>query len=153
MEKVILARDTYDSVKAMLESPDEENMVVAFQCIENGDFVSNLAYILFLLKEADVEGQLWKEHAPETTKKLTTLFKVDLVNAPSITFKSIMRLMRLYKAPREDYQFFMDRYALHLVDQFNEGQEEKVIEHIEITLKAHPDESRTISQSLERLDA
>jgi len=142
---MILAKDTYENVKDMLESPDPENTVVGLTCIENADFRDNLIYILCLIKESDIPAKQWETHAPETAKQFTNLFKGSITYS-SITWYNIMIYMQMYNAPFEDYQFLMDRYALHLVDTLNGDKD--VLESVQIILKEKPKhESRATSEN------
>ena len=142
---MILAKDTYENVKDMLESPDHENTVVGLTCIENADFRDNLIYILCLIKESDIPAKQWEKHAPETAKQFKNLFKGSITYS-SITWNNIMTYMQLYDAPFEDYQFLVDRYALHLVNVLN--GDKNVLESVQIILKEKPKhESRTTGEN------
>jgi len=146
-EKIRLEKSTFSTVKAMLESEDVENQIVGFECIENSDFKTNLVYILLLFRETNLGTREWTAHAPETSKKLESVFKVPLANA-SVTFDNIARKMATYKVDQEDFQFYMDRYAEHLKHQFNsniQGHDE-YINSLEIKVTISKYESRTISQ-------
>lgn len=116
--KVVLSRDTYESVKTMLESPDKENQVVGITCIENSDFKMNIAYILLLVHETNIVPSMWKDHAPETSKMYSTLLKADISGATT-TYIEILKLMAQYEVEQEDYQFFMTRYSTHLTKVIN----------------------------------
>lgn len=143
---------TYENLKRMLESRDEENLVVAMGCIEQMDFRENLTYILFLLKASNVEPRQWEVYAPETTKKFINVFKVDLASS-SLSFASILQLMKLYDVSQEDWQFYADRYAEHLMEKINKGAEEPLISELIITIKSKYHEIRATSEDLQRLDA
>jgi N-acetylglutamate synthase/N-acetylornithine aminotransferase len=125
--------EKYERLKSMLESTDQENLVVAMECIEQVDFRENMTMILFLIKDSNVDPELWKKHAPITTEKFFSVFSVGIGNA-SLAFSNIMRLMKLYEASIEDWQFYADRYAQHLMKQIQtDGPGLEVI----ITIK-HP---------------
>lgn len=147
-----LEKENYEALKTMLNASDQENLVVAMECIENADFKSNLVYILFLIKESNVRSDLWNKHAPKTVMTFEKVFSVGIPSA-SISFSNIMRKLQLYEATQEHYQFFADKYAEHLLETFNGVHENPGIEEIVITIKKKSHESRTISQSIEGPDA
>lgn len=117
-EKIILSRDTYETVKTMLQSPDEESQVLGLTCIENADFKINIAYILLLIHETNILPEMWKEHAPETTKIYKSVIGTDISDAAT-TYMRILSLMAQYEVDKLDYQFFMDRYAYQLTKIIN----------------------------------
>lgn len=135
MEKIKLEKGTYDTVVSMLESPDEENQVVAFECIKNADFKTNIVYILLLFKEVNIDNTVWKKHAPEI---FVTIDKV-LTNETFLSFREIMEIARQYEVSQEDIQFYMDRYAMFLMRDLNKHKE--YVELLEIKIKLKENES------------
>ena len=129
MEKIILEKDTFENVKNMLESCDVENAVIALECIENADFLKNLAYILFLFKESDVPISVWLKHAPKTCNKLK-----QLNSTYNFTNNSILNFLEKYKCDKDNYVFFAKRYAENLMKLVNLKAPECIIESIEIKL-------------------
>ena len=129
MEKIILEKDTFENVKNMLESSDIENAVVALECIENADFLKNLAYILFLYKESNVPLSTWLNHAPKTCNKLRQLNKSYV-----FSYKSILNFLHKYGCDRDSYVFFAKRYTDNLMKLVNLKACECIIESIEIKL-------------------
>jgi hypothetical protein len=134
-EKIKLEKKTYDTVMAMLESPDEENVVVAFECIKNADFKTNIVYILLLYKEVNIDNTVWKKHAPEIFETIDKL----LTNETFLSFRDIMEIARKYEVSQEDIQFYMDRYAMFLMRDLNKGKE--YVELLEIKIKLKENES------------
>ena len=122
-----LEKNTYESVKSMLESPDEENVEVAMECIRNTDLKTNLVYIMFLIKETVVTKDIWFLHVPEILKTINSITKVDPIN---LSYNLILDIIKDYDLANEDYQFVMDRYAKYLKKRLGDD-----IESIEITLK------------------
>lgn len=110
-EKLILGVDTFDNVVDMMNSPDEENVVVGLECIENVDFKSNMTFILLLKKMANVTAEMWKEHAPETYNKLVS---IDLQPEKPISYKQILETIIKYKVPERNLQFYSDQFARNL---------------------------------------
>lgn len=136
-EKLKLTQETYYNIKSMLESPDEENLLIGLSCVENSDLKLNLTYVLLLFKECNILQKNWVKHAPKTMELLKNVLGQNY-NA-TITFNIIMENMAIYKVPEEDYQFLMNRYAGHLLKKF------KNLEDIQIIIKTKPNESGTIS--------
>jgi hypothetical protein len=122
-----LEKNTYESVKSMLESPDEENVEVAMECIRNTDLKTNLVYIMFLIKETVVAKDIWFQHVPKILKTVNSITKVDPIN---LSYNLILDIIKDYDLANEDYQFVMDRYAKYLKKRLGND-----IESIEITLK------------------
>jgi len=147
--KIVLGRDTYNQVKAMLEASDKENAVVALSCIENSDFKLNITYILLMIKEANIDYNLWKAHAAETCKKYAQL----KIGNP-LTYKQILETILLYKVPLEDVQFYLDKFAAKLVTDINRNvtMDDREITEIKITINPKQYESRTIGESLQGPD-
>jgi hypothetical protein len=142
-KKIKLNSESYASVKAMLESPDEENRVMGFECIENSDLRNGLVYILFLLKEANVPDTEWMDHAKRTVAFLKTLVSSGL------TFRTIIKKLREYQVDSASYEFFIERYGEYIRNTVNKEYGGELISSLEITVKinnAH--ESRTTGESL-----
>ena len=108
MEK--LDKNTYANMLAMLESPDEENKVVAFECIKNTDLKTNMVYIILLMKEANIKREFWVEHVPEITRTVESIIH----KIYDISFSRILNVIHRYTLSLEDKQFLMDRYAKYL---------------------------------------
>lgn len=129
-EKIKLEKSTYDTVKSMLESSDKENMILAFECIKNADFKTNIIYILMLYKEVNLDQNIWVEHVPNVSKVITEL----VPEHPFVSYKKLLDIAIEYKVPQEDVDFYADRYALFL-------QERDEVESVEIRIKLKKYES------------
>jgi len=127
MDKKILAKDTYENIKKMFESSDLENATVAVECIKNTDLKGNLTYLLLLLKETNITKQKWQEYIPDI---FTTLDEITESKNFFISYKEILNVLSKYKVSSDDYQFFMDRYALYLKEMCGED-----IEFVSIKIK------------------
>lgn len=146
-EKIKIGKETYEQLKSMLESSDQENIVVGLSCIEASDFKSNITYVLLLMHEADVSYKMWKEHAAETIKKYTTLG----ISQGDLNYKKILNVSLMYNSPLEDIQFLFDRLSLHMKKEINSKipPGEKIITELKIQINPN-EQSRTISKSLKR---
>lgn len=148
-EKIVLGRDTYEQLKSMLESPDSENAIVALSCVEASDFKANITYVLLMMKEADVEFELWKKHAAETLKKYRALG----IMKGHLTYKKIMEVIIQYKVSLDDIQFFMNRFALYMMHEINSKLQPGERPIHELLIQINPDEqSRTTGESLQGSD-
>ena len=141
MEK--LDKNTYVNMLAMLESPDHENKVVAFECIKNTDLKTNMLYVMLLVKEANITRDTWFAHVPEIVKTLEEI----LHRFYDISFSRILNVIHLYTMPVEDKQFLMDRYAIELQKKLKLGKD------LVVEIKIKTNESRRTSEDLERSDA
>jgi len=129
---------------AMLESPDHENKVMAFECIKNTDLKTNMLYVMLLMKEANIHRSIWIEHVPEITKTLEDILSHKVYD---IAFSRILNVIHLYTMPVEDKQFLMDRYAIELQKKLKLGKD------LVVEIKIKTNESRRTSEDLERSDA
>ena len=132
-EKIKLSRDTYENVKAMLESSDKSNMKLGFECLENIDFKENLVYILMLLQECNLDWREWLEHSPDTYKYLDKSLKLDMKKP--FGFRDVGRLALTYSNSEEDFQFVMDKYSQHLVKLFNKIAGKELVNEVTIKIK------------------
>jgi hypothetical protein len=92
-----------------------------------------------------VRAELWKVHAPETTKLLRTI-GFDIMSPP-ITYKKLLSKALEYTKDVEDLKLFFDAYSVYLKLQLNEklSSTDIVIDELIITIKTNKDEARTIS--------
>ena len=132
-----LNQETHESMLAMMNSTDKENMVVALNCIENVDFDKSLVYILLLKKFSNASAEDWKSNAPKVSAKLKAL-EVD-VDKP-INFKKILQIIVQRKVPKDDIQFYLDRFGGYLFTTIKD-MGYNYVESIEIKLKTDKNES------------
>lgn len=129
-KKLVLDRDSFDTVKEMLKSPDKENAVVAFTCIEQSDFKQNIVFLLLMFKEADITIQDWITHAPQTFKKIKA---VDNLHT-NLTYRRILDISLNYEVSSEDIQFFMNCFATHMTRLINKSSNRKEVLDLKITV-------------------
>lgn len=109
----VLETNTFERIKAMLESSDMENAVLGFQCLKEATLCKeNITYILWMIQEANVAKDDWFSHAPEIMDQLGKIVSLSVHLSPS----EIMRIMRSYgeDLPKNNYDVFADRYAKYL---------------------------------------
>lgn len=152
MSKIKLNRDTYVNVKSMLDSPDEESIVVGLTCVEQSEFKPNIMYIGLLFLECNVRAELWKVHAPETTRFLRAI-GFDIMSPP-ITYKKLLIKALEYTKDAEDLKLFFNAYAKYLKSKLNTKlvKTDIVIDELIITIKTNADERRTTSQDSQGSD-
>ena len=149
--KIIMTNEEYNSVLHMLQSEDQENVVIGLTTIDNLDFKSNLTKILMLKKLANIPFPMWEAHASKIYKKLTNL-KLD--PASTLTYKAVLNCLVTTKQPEEDIQFFLDNFSNHLFNSIKELGFD-FIENTEITikLKRNDKQNRIISESIQESNA
>lgn len=95
-EKIVLTPETFENVSRMLNSPDEENTIVALSAMEGMDFRSCKMYMALLYKESRQKANLWKEHSPNL---LANILKVGIDE--QCTLRSIFDTLREEASPGE----------------------------------------------------
>ena len=132
----LMTEEKFQNVCKMLESPDQENKVLALSIIEAHDFQGNLAFILLAMKYGFASNALWEENSPEIYAKLKAIKCIDLDKA--LTFKNIMEALAEQKAPHEQGQFFLNVFSKYLFKQIAVlGYD--FIEDIELVIKLKPE--------------
>ena len=125
-----LGMESYFNMLGMMRSPDEENKIVALNCLENMDFKTNLVYILMLMKHTSIEENLWKCHAPITFDRL---FQLNFKLSHTMTFKKVFETVLRTSVHNDDIQFFFDIFSGHLKEMVQElGYD--ALDNIEIKL-------------------
>lgn len=99
---------SFTNMMGMMNSPDEENKVVALTCIENVNYERNLVYIVMLIRHTSISEELWWKHAP---KAYAYLLNLGYKAGAAVSFKSVFETLLKAKAPAEDLQFFCDIFA------------------------------------------
>jgi len=81
----------YDNLLNMLNSEDQENKVMAFQCIENSAVVENIVCLMLLRLEGKASWEDWRSNAPEAARSFKTL---GLDKSTPLDFKDILQAMK-----------------------------------------------------------
>lgn len=133
MEKVKVTEETFDNILAMLNSKDQENVILGLSCIEELDISSGLVYLLLLKKLGNVTTEMWREYAP---KKLMYLSNLNGFNGgPSFipSYREILQVLQKVKVPLKDIKFYLVKFGNHMAAGLREDY--AVIDNIEITVK------------------
>ena len=108
---MILGYESFDQTKAMLESADEADKVVAFEVLEQSDFKENMVYILILFKDTNVPLAYWEAHAPHTLRSIRVLYGLQDKSAPAMSLKGILKKAVQYGVAERQLNFLMLKYA------------------------------------------
>lgn len=123
--------EKFDSVVKMLQSTDEENIVLALTLIEQLEFKENLVFILLAKKNAHCNNPMWEKNAPVTFRNL----KAVTPNVSKVlTFKKILQILVAQKVDAEQMQFYLDVFAKYLKEQIT-AQGMDFVEDIEMKIK------------------
>lgn len=150
-QKMLLDEDIkFESLLAMLESPDKENSVVALQIIENLDFKQFALKILLLFKEANLPAEMWKEHAPNKSKKMLSLltkalrkpgskrYNGDIDTFMYVSYDDIVKSCAGYEVSNEDTQLLVSLICKKIQESFV-GYGLSCIESMDIKINFKPD--------------
>jgi hypothetical protein len=149
--KVTLNRDSYASVLSMINSPDEENMVLGLSIVEETNQQKGLVYILMLKKVAQCKLQNWVTHAPKTCQWLRS---IDASTETVLTYKKLLEIIIKNNVDQEQMQFYLDEFGAHLQKHITEmgyGLMDKL--EVKVIFKNQDEQNRNISESLQRADA
>jgi hypothetical protein len=143
MKKEVINDDQFESLCNMLNSSDDQNVVLGLVTLENVDFTKSLTKILLLRKVCDVTPEYWKEHAPKTFKKLKSVSQ----DKP-LTYKEILKIIVKEKQSEENIQFFLNQFSKHITNSIKDLGFD-FIEETEITIKLkNNDKTGITSQSI-----
>ncbi|TXI86473.1 MAG: hypothetical protein E6Q36_09280 [Chryseobacterium sp.] len=117
----VLNPESYESILSMLKSSDEESVRLAFECLNNIPITNeNMVYYMFLFMEADQAWKDWEKYSRGIIQDLGEALErvLKIGNGPHvISFPLILKMLKEYKRPVEDIDFFMSRYKEHLEKQ------------------------------------
>lgn len=110
---MILGYESFDQTKQMIESVDVEDRVVAFEVLEQAEFLENMVYILILFKDSNASIVDWERHAPKTTVNIRRLYglSIDGHASPAMSLKGILKKATEYNVSTRQMNFLMDKYA------------------------------------------
>lgn len=96
----------YDTLLGMLNSEDQENVVLALTSLENIEVLPNIVKTLLLRKESAAEVSMWHTHAPTVVNAMK---EKGIPFASTVTFKQICEAGVTHKAPKEHIQLLIER--------------------------------------------
>jgi len=108
---MILGYESFDQTKTMIESADVEDKVVAFEVIEQADFIENLVYILILYKDSNLSLPFWEELAPKTIANIRKIYGLTGHSSPAMSLKGILKKATEYEVSIRQMNFLMDKYT------------------------------------------
>jgi hypothetical protein len=130
MDKIEMTLESFKNILDMVNSPDDENKIVALQCIENMNYKANIVYVVMILKNSNLQESLWLENAPKAYGYLKTLeFQVG----KAMTFKRIFGTLIKLGVNPDDLQFFFDLFGEELMRTMT-GMGYDLLERVELKL-------------------
>lgn len=134
--KIVIEDEMFNNLLKMLESPSEEDQVVALTSINNLESSKNLIQTLFLRKEGRASYETWKEHAPKVIKYHNS--KLENSNDSNIiTFSNILYVLQNQikdeSNKKEALVFFTKRFEEFF--KVNIKNFSNIIEAIDIKIK------------------
>lgn len=137
-EKIILTPETYENVSRMLNSPDEENAVVALSAMEEMDFKSCKMYMALLYKESYLNRYaMWEQNAPNLLQNVKNL-KLD----EGITLTSIFLTLEK-EASEGELQVYANKFRDTLAEMLKVWGFGKVIPGLNISITVKPQNERS----------
>lgn len=115
MNTSVLSLEKFAQIKKMIQSSDPENQMLALQLLEQYDFVSNGAFILFCKKYSSSDNDFWKEHAPTTYSQIESIKVINVER--NLTFKDILMALNEINASYTQVKFFLDTFSEYLKNQ------------------------------------
>ena len=91
--KIVIEGEMFNNLLAMLDSPSEEDQVVALTTVNNLESSKNLIQTLFLRKESKASYEAWKKHAPKVIKYHSSKLEIDK-DSNIITFANILHVLQ-----------------------------------------------------------
>lgn len=118
LNKVSLNAESYDSLLKMLES-NEEDRILAFECLNNLNQKDSLIYTIFLRKYNKYKSE-WIKHCP----KVVSYHQSHGIekNTNIITFPTIWNIVKEITEKNKDKEvlnFFTCQFAMFIKDSLN----------------------------------
>lgn len=141
MEKIKLSAETFDGVMAMLNSSDQESVILGLSCIEEFDITTGITYLLLIKKLANVSANTWHEYAPN---KSAYLKNMSVSMDKPISYREILIILQKLKVPINNLQFFLDKFALYMAEGLREDY--AIIDTVEIKINLKLNVTETSGQ-------
>jgi hypothetical protein len=112
-DKLVLDSESYETLLNMF-SGDDEDKILALECINNIDQKKSLIYTLFLRRNADVLYSLWKANSPKVLKYHSSLGFKPSNNM--IKYGDILEIIKTQDNKEENLNFFLADFSRFLKD-------------------------------------
>ena len=129
-DKLVLDIESYDTLLNMFNG-DDEDKIVAFECLNNVDQKKSLVYTLFLRKNANAQYSMWKVNCQKVLDYHGSLGFEPTNNM--IKHASILEVIKTQPNKEENLNFFLRDFSKFL----KEGLEKAFdfVYDLEFTLK------------------
>lgn len=129
----------YKNLIRMLNSPDEENAIVALECLNNVDFKENMVLIMCLYKNCRHSEKFWIENANAIYNKLKDISMIEDSSsyrhqAKAMTNRRILEKAKEHDASNEQIKVFAECVTEELLIGLEQYGYD-FIESINITIK------------------
>ena len=136
-DKLVLDAESYDTLLNMF-SGDDEDKILALECINNIDQKKSLIYTLFLRKNANAQYSLWKVNCPKVLHYHGSL-SFDLTTN-SIRYADILEVIKTQDNKEENLNFFLVEFGKFLGGSLKDAF--KFVDDLEITVKFKDNEKQ-----------
>jgi len=106
-DKLVLDTESYDTLLNML-SGDDEDKIVAFECLNNVDQKKSLIYTLFLRKNGDALFSLWKDNCKKVLDYHASLGFEPGNNM--IKYADVLEVIKVQDNKQENLDFFLKQF-------------------------------------------
>jgi hypothetical protein len=136
-DKLVLDAESYDTLLNMF-SGDDEDKILALECINNIDQKKSLIYTLFLRKNANAQYSLWKVNCPKVLHYHGSLSFDPTTN--SIRYADILEVIKTQDNKEENLNFFLVEFGKFLGESLKDAF--KFVDDLEITVKFKDNEKQ-----------
>lgn len=105
---------TYESLMRIINSDDKENVIVALKCLENLDFSEYMHIILLVIRDANINMDVWKNETPKLYKKLKK--RID-ISKNILTYEIIFNLLKDNDATNEQVSCIVKSLSKTILEQ------------------------------------
>ena len=129
-DKLVLDTESYDTLLNMFNG-DDEDKIVAFECLNNVDQKKSLVYTLFLRKNANAQHSMWKANCQKVLDYHGSLGFEPTNNI--IKHASILEIIKTQPNKEENLNFFLIDFSKFLKDGLKIAFD--FVDDLEFTLK------------------
>lgn len=136
-DKLVLDVESYDTLLNML-SGDDEDKIVAFECLNNVNQKKSLIYTLFLRKYGTVQHSMWKDNCKKVLDYHGSLGFEPTNNM--IKHAHILEVIKTQPNKEENLSFFLKDFSKFLGSNINQAFD--FVDNLEITVKFKDNEKQ-----------
>lgn len=105
---------TYESLMRIINSDDKENVIVALKCLENLDFSEYMHIILLVIRDGNIDMDIWKNETPKLHKKLKKRINIS---KNILTYEIIFNLLKDNDATNEQVSCIVKSLSKNILEQ------------------------------------